>query len=63
MDPDGFMNALGDYPSDMVGAPVKAQVALWNREMTWAADMIAPKCPLLACRARQLLGILLICGR
>ena len=32
MDPDGFLNALGDYPSDMVGVPVEAQVTLWNRE-------------------------------
>ena len=30
MDPDGFLNALGDYPSDMVNAPVEAQITLWK---------------------------------
>ena len=46
MDPDGFLNALGDYLSDMVGTPVEVQVTLWNREMTRAVDTIAHKHPL-----------------
>ena len=52
MDPDGFLNALGDYPFDMVGAPVEAQVTLWNRDMSQAVDTIAPKHPLPARRAQ-----------
>ncbi|KAF7250323.1 Serine incorporator 5 [Varanus komodoensis] len=43
--------ALGDFPVDMVGTPVKAQVLLWN--MTQAVDMMAPKCPLPLGRARS----------
>ena len=29
MDPEGFLNTLGEFPADMVGAPVETQVALW----------------------------------
>ncbi|KAF7235294.1 Vomeronasal type-2 receptor 26 [Varanus komodoensis] len=53
MDPDGFLKALGEFPADKAGAPVKALVELWNGEMTRAVDTIAPKRPLPPGRARS----------
>ncbi|KAF7251550.1 hypothetical protein EYD10_03015 [Varanus komodoensis] len=53
MDPDGFLKALGEFPADKTGAPVKALVELWNGEMTRAIDTIAPKCPLPPGRAHS----------
>lgn len=32
MDPDGFPNALGDFPSNIAGNSVKVLISLWNRE-------------------------------
>ncbi|KAF7236044.1 putative RNA-directed DNA polymerase from transposon BS [Varanus komodoensis] len=52
-DPDGFLKALGEFPADKTGAPVKALVELWNGEMTRAIDTIAPKRPLLPGRAHS----------
>ncbi|KAF7254753.1 Formin-2, partial [Varanus komodoensis] len=46
MNPDGFLEALGDIPVDKAGDPVDALVELWNEEMTRAIDTIAPKRPL-----------------
>ncbi|KAF7236866.1 ELKS/Rab6-interacting/CAST family member 1 [Varanus komodoensis] len=34
MDSDGFWRALREYPADMTGAAVEAQVTLWNMEVT-----------------------------
>ena len=45
MDPEGFLNALGEFPA------VEAQVALWYKEMARAVDTIAPRRPLPARRA------------
>ncbi|XP_061479289.1 BLOC-1-related complex subunit 6-like [Rhineura floridana] len=42
--------ALGVFPADSTGAPVKALVELWNMEMARAIDTIAPARPL-RCRA------------
>uniref|UniRef100_A0A8D2J9Z0 Reverse transcriptase domain-containing protein n=1 Tax=Varanus komodoensis TaxID=61221 RepID=A0A8D2J9Z0_VARKO len=53
MDPDGFLKALGEFPADKTGAPVKALVELWNGEMTRAVDTIAPKRPLPPGRVRS----------
>ncbi|KAF7251650.1 RNA-directed DNA polymerase from mobile element jockey [Varanus komodoensis] len=53
MDPDGFLKALGEFPADKTGAPVKALVELWNGEMTRAVDTIAPKHPLPPGRAHS----------
>uniref|UniRef100_A0A8D2J5Z0 Reverse transcriptase domain-containing protein n=1 Tax=Varanus komodoensis TaxID=61221 RepID=A0A8D2J5Z0_VARKO len=53
MDPDGFLEALGDFPVDKAGDPVDALVELWNEEMTRAIDMITPKRPLPPGRARS----------
>ncbi|KAF7237117.1 putative RNA-directed DNA polymerase from transposon BS [Varanus komodoensis] len=53
MDPDGFLKALGEFPADKTGAPVKALVKLWNGEMTRVVDTIAPKRPLPPGRARS----------
>ncbi|KAF7246017.1 putative RNA-directed DNA polymerase from transposon BS [Varanus komodoensis] len=53
MDPDGFLEALGDFPVDKAGAPVDALVEVWNDEMTRAIDTIAPKRPLPPGRARS----------
>uniref|UniRef100_A0A8D2IPS6 Reverse transcriptase domain-containing protein n=1 Tax=Varanus komodoensis TaxID=61221 RepID=A0A8D2IPS6_VARKO len=52
MDPDGFLEALGDFPFDKDGDPVDALVELWN-EMTRTIDMIAPKRPLPPGKARS----------
>ncbi|KAF7254198.1 hypothetical protein EYD10_01049 [Varanus komodoensis] len=53
MDPDGFLEALGDFPVGKAGAPVDALVELWNEEMTRAIDTIAPKRPLPPGRAHS----------
>ncbi|KAF7249630.1 putative RNA-directed DNA polymerase from transposon BS [Varanus komodoensis] len=53
MDPDGFLQALGEFPADKTGAPVKALVELWNGEMTRAVDTITPKRPLPPGRAHS----------
>ncbi|KAF7242353.1 putative RNA-directed DNA polymerase from transposon BS [Varanus komodoensis] len=53
MDPDGFLEALGDFPVDKAGNPVDALVELWNGEMTRAIHMITPKCPLPPGKARS----------
>ncbi|KAF7239258.1 hypothetical protein EYD10_14085 [Varanus komodoensis] len=53
MDPDGFLEALGDFPVDKAGDPVDVLVVLWNEQMTRAIDTIAPKRPLPPGRARS----------
>ncbi|KAF7251291.1 Dystrophin, partial [Varanus komodoensis] len=53
MDPDGSLEALGDFPVDKAGDPVDALVELWNEEMTRAIDTITPKRPLPPDRARS----------
>ncbi|KAF7238147.1 Sperm-associated antigen 17 [Varanus komodoensis] len=53
MDPDGFLEALGDFPVGKAGDPVDALVELWNEEMTRAIDTIAPKRPLPPGRAHS----------
>lgn len=42
MNPDGFLKALGVFPSIVAGSPVKALVSLWNWEMHQAIGTIAP---------------------
>ena len=48
MDLDGFQKALGSFLADRTGSLVETLVDLWNAEMTWAVDMIAPERPLLS---------------
>uniref|UniRef100_A0A803TFX4 Reverse transcriptase domain-containing protein n=1 Tax=Anolis carolinensis TaxID=28377 RepID=A0A803TFX4_ANOCA len=52
MDPDGFLTALGEFPTTLAGDSVDALVALWNKEVTRAIDMIAPERPLSSTRAK-----------
>ncbi|KAL8169785.1 UNVERIFIED_CONTAM: hypothetical protein K2H54_057656 [Gekko kuhli] len=43
MNPNDLLIALGDFSVDMVGAPVDVLVDFWNKEMTWAVDMLIPR--------------------
>lgn len=42
MDPEGFLNAVGDFLNNKADNPVKALTAHWKREVVQAVDMIAP---------------------
>lgn len=44
MDLERFLNALGDFLSNMAENSVEALTALWHREVGWAVNMTAPRC-------------------
>lgn len=44
MDLEGYMNALGNFPSNMAGDSVNVLTFLWNREVRWAIDTLASRC-------------------
>lgn len=45
MEPDVFLNAVGDFPVEKASDPVTTLVLLWNGEMIRAVDMITPEHP------------------
>lgn len=52
MAPSGFLVTLRDFSVDTAGTPVDTLADLRNEEITQAADMIAPRHPLLGVRAQ-----------
>lgn len=45
IDPDGFLNAFGDFPDGVAGDPIETLTSSWYQEdMRKALDMVAPEC-------------------
>lgn len=62
MNLNDFLMATGNFPVDMVGAPVNILADIWNEDMTWMVDMIAPRHPLSTAGSQYLFGLLRGCG-
>lgn len=44
MDPGRFLNALGDFSSNIAGSSIKALSVLWHREAGKAVGTVVPRC-------------------
>lgn len=58
MDPDGFPNTLGEFPTLFDGDTVSAMDDQWNTEMAQVVDMIAPNCLLPSLENKSFFGFI-----
>ena len=45
MDPNSFLNALGELPISFISCAVKVLTNWWNKEIAKVVDTLALKCP------------------